>query len=153
MSTTLHLQATCLENQYALRTIRMIELVDYLKKARLSYVKASQNSKDKKQSATFFAFAKERILFIIQLQNQIKKYTKASRFNANTVARTSEKSGRLDFLSNSEVSAVHSCIEQEQSIVSIYRQTLRELPLSSELEMIFCKQLVAVESAIEQLKD
>ena len=53
MSTTLHLQATCLENQYALRTIRMIELVDYLKKARLSYVKASQNSKDKKQSATF----------------------------------------------------------------------------------------------------
>lgn len=136
-----------LDKQYIKRIGVFLALIDKLKKSRLSFVKASQNSDDKNSSSFLFALAKERIAFIIQLQNQIQKFDKRiqelafkSYFEKEDI-ESSEEASRLNSIETS----------QEINLIDAYRKSIQELPLPTKIESLLCHQLNTIENYVNRL--
>lgn len=132
---------THLDKQYIKRIGKFFGLIDGLKKSRIHFIRASQHSNEN-NSSTFFTLAKERIAFIIQLQNQIQKYD--SRIQELALKAYFENE---DLETSEEVEIVDNKNNfQEKDLIESYRKVLCELPLPSHLELLLCKQLNAVEN-------
>lgn len=143
---------TDLEEQHIRRVSKLMILVDELKKSRLHFVKALQKNDDTTKAPTYFNFVKERIVFIIQLQNQINKYAKRIQEFARKFHFESddlESNGNLE----DSKSYVTLILSHEKSLVVTYQSIINDLPLSSDLELLLCKQLNSLENCCDMLHD
>ncbi|MBK0369888.1 hypothetical protein [Flavobacterium agrisoli] len=147
MSTTIAtVKFSNFEKQYIKRVQYLMALVDELKKSRYRLITASQLH----NSELYFELAKNRIVSIIQLQNQINKYSKPILEAAYKLNFEQEDLDAEEF-QNKEFTIINAL--DETQLIDLYQKAITELPLPSHLELLLCQQLVSIEQSILALQD
>ncbi|MCG9791435.1 ferritin-like domain-containing protein [Flavobacterium algicola] len=137
------------------KTINILEtLIIILDDGKLGYTNAAEDVDDAQTKIDFLGFAKERSMFIVELQNEIHKLGKSTATEGGPMGalhRTWIDIKSL-FTGGDRDAIINACITGERAAIEEYEQALKEKHFNPMLRPIILDQLASIKETLSKIE-
>ena len=137
-------------------TIKTLEgLISILEDAKLGYTDAAEHVEKPAMKTDFLEYARERALFIVELQNQINKlgkYTDTSGGGPLGALHRAWIDIKSAFTGGETEAIINACITGEEAAIEKYKKAREENHLEHDQIYIVSKQLNSIQNTLSQIK-
>ncbi|MBZ4036925.1 PA2169 family four-helix-bundle protein [Flavobacterium sp. 17A] len=137
-------------------TIKTLEgLISILEDGKLGYTNAAEHVENPAMKTDFLEYARERALFIVELQNQINKLGKSTDTSGGGPLGALHRAWidiKSSFTGGDTEAIINACITGEEAAVEKYKMALEENHLEHDQIYIVSKQLNSIQNTLSQIK-
>lgn len=137
-------------------TVNALEgLISILEDGKLGYTNAAEHVNDLSIKAEFLDYARERALFIVELQDQINKLGKSTDTSGGGALGALHRTWidiKSSFTGGDTQAIVNACITGEEAAVEKYKMVLDKNELEGSQIAIISKQLNNIQSTLDKIK-
>ncbi|GAA3728484.1 PA2169 family four-helix-bundle protein [Flavobacterium ginsengisoli] len=137
-------------------TVKTLEgLISILEDGKLGYTDAAEHVENPAMKTDFLEYARERALFIVELQNQINKLGKSTDTSGGGPLGVLHRTWidiKSAFTGGDTESIINACITGEEAAIKKYKMALEENHLEHDQIYIVSKQLNSIQNTLSQIK-
>lgn len=137
-------------------TIKTLEgLISILEDGKLGYTDAAEHVENPAIKTDFLEYARERALFIVELQNQINKLGKSTDTSGGGPLGALHRTWidiKSAFTGGDTEAIINACITGEEAAIEKYKMALEENHLEHDQVYIVSKQLNSIQNTLSQIK-
>ncbi|MFC0779472.1 PA2169 family four-helix-bundle protein [Flavobacterium sp. HJSW_4] len=137
-------------------TIKTLEgLISILEDGKLGYTNAAEHVENPAMKTDFLEYARERALFIVELQNQINKLGKSTDTSGGGPLGALHRTWidiKSAFTGGDTEAIIGACITGEEAAIEKYKMALEENHLEHDQIYIVSKQLNSIQNTLSQIK-
>ncbi|WP_125722777.1 ferritin-like domain-containing protein [Flavobacterium ustbae] len=137
-------------------TIKTLEgLISILEDGKLGYTNAAEHVENPAMKSDFLEYARERSLFIVELQNQINKLGKSTDTSGGGPLGALHRTWidiKSAFTGGDTEAIINACITGEEAAVEKYKMALEDNHLEHDQIYIVSKQLNSIQNTLSQIK-
>ena len=137
-------------------TIKTLEgLISILEDGKLGYTNAAEHVENAAMKSDFLEYARERALFIVELQNQINKLGKSTDNSGGGPLGALHRTWidiKSAFTGGDTEAIINACITGEEAAIEKYKMALEENHLEHDQIYIVSKQLNSIQNTLSQIK-
>ncbi|HEY1193443.1 PA2169 family four-helix-bundle protein [Flavobacterium sp.] len=137
-------------------TIKTLEgLISILEDGKLGYTNAAEHVENPAMKTDFLEYARERALFIVELQNQINKLGKSTDTSGGGPLGALHRTWidiKSAFTGGDTEAIINACITGEEAAIEKYKMALEENHLEHDQIYIVSKQLNSIQNTLSQIK-
>lgn len=126
-------------------------LIQILEDGKLGYTNAAEHVESAAIKSDFLQFARERAMYIVELQDEINRLGKTTDTSGGGVLGAIHRAWidiKSSFTSGDVEAIVNACITGEESAVASYESALDIDELSADQITLISKQLIGIKSAL-----
>ena len=130
-------------------------LISILEDGKLGYTNAAEHVEDASYKSMFTDNARERALFIVELQDEINRLGKSTDTSGGGALGAIHRFWidiKSSFTSGDTDAIVNACITGEEAAVEKYESALKTEEITATQSAIISKQLMAIKSILVKLK-
>ena len=130
-------------------------LIAILEDGKLGYKNAAEHAENSMIESEFVEFARERSLFIVELQDEINKLGKSTDTSGGGALGAIHRAWidiKSSFTSGDTESIINACITGEESAVEQYEDALKVVEMEPNQIAIVSKQLNSIKAILMKLK-
>ena len=137
-------------------TVSTLEgLISILEDGKLGYINAGEHVEDAAIKSDFLQYARERALFIVELQDEINKLGKSTDTAGGGTLGAIHRAWidiKSTFTSGDTESIINACITGEEAAIEKYKMALEKNELDHNQIIIVAKQLASIENTLAKIK-
>jgi uncharacterized protein (TIGR02284 family) len=137
-------------------TVSTLEgLISILEDGKLGYINAGEHVEDAAIKSDFLQYARERALFIVELQDEINKLGKSTDTAGGGTLGAIHRAWidiKSTFTSGDSESIINACITGEEAAIEKYKMALEKNELDHNQIIIVAKQLASIENTLAKIK-
>ncbi|QSW90523.1 MULTISPECIES: PA2169 family four-helix-bundle protein [Flavobacterium] len=137
-------------------TVKTLEgLISILEDGKLGYTDAAQHVENPAMKTDFLEYARERDLFIVELQDQINKLGKSTDNSGGGPLGALHRTWidiKSAFTGGDAEAIINACITGEEAAIEKYKKALEENHLEQDQVYIVSKQLNSIQNTLSQIK-
>ncbi len=130
-------------------------LISILEDGKLGYTNAAEHVENPAIKTDFLEYARERALFIVELQDEINKLGKSTDTSGGGPLGALHRTWidiKSSFTGGDTESIINACITGEEAAIEKYKKALEENHLEHSQVYIISKQLNSIENTLSQIK-
>ncbi|KIQ19312.1 hypothetical protein RT99_15300 [Flavobacterium sp. MEB061] len=130
-------------------------LISILEDGKLGYTNAAEHVENHAIKAEFLDYARERALFIVELQDEINKLGKSTDTSGGGPLGALHRAWidiKSSFTSGDTEAIVNACVTGEEAAVEKYKMALEKNELDGSQIAIISKQLNSIQSTLDRIK-
>jgi uncharacterized protein (TIGR02284 family) len=130
-------------------------LISILEDGKLGYTNAAEHVENLSIKAEFLDFARERALFIVELQDQINHLGKSTDTSGGGPLGSLHRAWidiKSSFTGGDTEAIINACITGEEAAVEKYKMALEKNELDGSQIAIVSKQLNSIQSTLDKIK-
>jgi len=130
-------------------------LISILEDGKLGYTNAAEHVENHAIKAEFLDYARERALFIVELQDEINKLGKSTDTSGGGPLGVLHRAWidiKSSFTSGDTEAIVNACVTGEEAAVEKYKMALEKNELDGSQIAIVSKQLNSIQSTLDRIK-
>jgi uncharacterized protein (TIGR02284 family) len=130
-------------------------LISILEDGKLGYINAGEHVEDANIKGAFLQYARERALFIVELQDEINKLGKSTDTAGGGALGAIHRAWidiKSTFTSRDTESIINACITGEEAAIEKYKMALEKSELNYNQIIIVAKQLASIENTLAKIK-
>lgn len=130
-------------------------LISILEDGKLGYINAGEHIEDASIKSDFLQYARERALFIVELQDEINKLGKSTDTAGGGTLGAIHRAWidiKSTFTSGDTESIINACITGEEAAIEKYKMALEKNELDHNQIIIAAKQLASIENTLAKIK-
>ncbi|OXB06107.1 ferritin-like domain-containing protein [Flavobacterium pectinovorum] len=130
-------------------------LISILEDGKLGYTNAAEHVENHAIKAEFLDYARERALFIVELQDEINKLGKSTDTSGGGPLGVLHRAWidiKSSFTSGDTEAIVNACVTGEEAAVEKYKMALEKNELDGSQIAILSKQLNSIQSTLDRIK-
>ena len=130
-------------------------LIAILEDGKLGYTNAAQHAEDASIKADFTKYARERALFIVELQDEINKLGKTTDTSGGGTLGSMHRFWidiKSSLTGDDTKAIINACITSEEAAVEKYENALKKAELEVSQVTLLSKQLSAIKGILMHLK-
>ena len=139
--------------QEAVKTLK--GLISILEDGKLGYTNAAEHVENLAIKADFLDYARERALFIVELQDEINKLGKSTDTSGGGPLGALHRTWidiKSSFTGGDTESIINACVTGEEAAIEKYKHALEENHLEHNQVFIVSKQLNSIQNTLSQIK-
>jgi len=137
-------------------TIKILEgLISILEDGKLGYTDAAEHVENPAMKTDFLEYARERALFIVELQNQINKLGKSTDISGGGPLGALHRTWidiKSAFTGGDTESIINACVTGEEAAIEKFKKALEGNNLEHDQIYIVSKQLNSIQNTLSQIK-
>lgn len=137
-------------------TVKTLEgLISILEDGKLGYTNAAEHVENLAMKADFLDYARERALFIVELQDEINKLGKSTDTSGGGPLGALHRTWidiKSAFTGGDTESIIKACITGEEAAIEKYKMALEDNNLEHSQVFIVSKQLNSIQNTLSQIK-
>ncbi|MCD9575904.1 ferritin-like domain-containing protein [Flavobacterium soyae] len=137
-------------------TVKTLEgLISILEDGKLGYTNAAEHVENLALKADFLEYARERALFIVELQDEINKLGKSTDTSGGGPLGALHRTWidiKSSFTGGDTKAIINACITGEEAVIEKYKKALEENDLEHSQVFIVSKQLNSIQNTLSQIK-
>jgi len=137
-------------------TVKTLEgLISILEDGKLGYTDAAEDVENPAMKTDFLEYARERALFIVELQDQINKLGKSTHNSGGGPLGALHRVWidiKSAFTGGGTEAIINACITGEEAAIEKYKKALEENNLEHDQIYIVSKQLNSIQNTLSQIK-
>jgi len=137
-------------------TVKTLEgLISILEDGKLGYTDAAEHVENPAMKTDFLEYARERALFIVELQDQINKLGKSTDNSGGGTLGALHRAWidiKSAFTGGDTEAIINACITGEEAAIEKYKKALEENNLEHDQIYIISKQLNSIQNTLSQIK-
>lgn len=137
-------------------TVKTLEgLISILEDGKLGYTNAAEHVENLALKADFLEYARERALFIVELQDEINKLGKSTDTSGSGPLGALHRTWidiKSSFTGGDTKAIINACITGEEAAIEKYKKALEENDLEHSQVFIVSKQLNSIQNTLSQIK-
>jgi uncharacterized protein (TIGR02284 family) len=137
-------------------TVKTLEgLISILEDGKLGYTNAAEHVENLAIKADFLEYARERALFIVELQNEINKLGKSTDTSGGGPLGALHRTWidiKSSFTGGDTEAIINACITGEEAAIEKYKKALEDNELEHSQVFIVSKQLNSIQNTLSQIK-
>ncbi|WP_281631227.1 ferritin-like domain-containing protein [Flavobacterium luteolum] len=137
-------------------TVKTLEgLISILEDGKLGYTDAAEHVENPAMKTDFLEYARERALFIVELQDQINKLGKSTHNSGGGPLGALHRVWidiKSAFTGGGTEAIINACITGEEAAIEKYKKALEENNLEHDQIYIVSKQLNSIQNTLSQIK-
>ncbi|WP_406845242.1 PA2169 family four-helix-bundle protein [Flavobacterium soyae] len=137
-------------------TVKTLEgLISILEDGKLGYTNAAEHVENLALKADFLEYARERALFIVELQDEINKLGKSTDTSGGGPLGALHRTWidiKSSFTGGDTKAIINACITGEEAAIEKYKKALEENDLEHSQVFIVSKQLNSIQNTLSQIK-
>lgn len=136
-------------------TISTLEgLISILEDGKLGYTNAAEDVECTQTKADFLSYARERALFIVELQDEINKLGKSTNTTSGPMGALHRTWIDIKSLmtGGDKEAIINACITGEEAAIEKYEATLKEGRFSPILHSTIQKQLYSIQNTLAKIE-
>ena len=130
-------------------------LISILEDGKLGYTNAGEQVENDAMKANFFDYARERSLFIVEIQDEINRLGKSTDESGGGALGALHRTW-IDIKSaltgGDTESIINACITGEEAAIEKYEEVLKNTALFTNQSAILSKQLNSIQNTLIQIK-
>ncbi len=130
-------------------------LIQILEDGKLGYTNAAEHVEDADVKSNFLQYARERALFIVELQDEINRLGKSTDTSGGGPLGALHRAWidiKSTFTSADTESIINACITGEEAAIEKYKDALEQEELMPTQTAIISKQLNSIQSTLMKIK-
>ena|SRR6218665_1493277 len=139
--------------QEAVKTLE--GLISILEDGKLGYTNAAEHVENPAIKTDFLEYARERALFIVELQDEINKLGKSTDTSGGGPLGALHRTWidiKSSFTGGDTEAIINACVTGEEAAVEKYKKALEDNHLEHSQIYIISKQLNSIENTLSQIK-
>ena len=139
--------------QEAVKTLE--GLISILEDGKLGYTNAAEHVENSAMKSDFLDYARERALFIVELQDEINKLGKSTDTSGGGPLGALHRTWidiKSSFTGGDTEAIINACITGEEAAIEKYKKALEENELEHSQVFIVSKQLNSIQNTLSQIK-
>lgn len=139
--------------QEAVKTLE--GLISILEDGKLGYTNAAEHVENPAIKTDFLEYARERALFIVELQDEINKLGKSTDTSGGGPLGALHRTWidiKSSFTGGDTESIINACVTGEEAAIEKYKKALEENHLEYSQTSIVSKQLNSIQNVLSQIK-
>ncbi|WP_291146307.1 ferritin-like domain-containing protein [Flavobacterium sp. UBA7680] len=137
-------------------TVKTLEgLISILEDGKLGYTNAAEHVENLAIKADFLEYARERALFIVELQDEINKLGKSTDTSGGGPLGALHRTWidiKSSFTGGDTEAIINACITGEEAAIEKYKKALDDNELEHSQVFIVSKQLNSIQNTLSQIK-
>lgn len=130
-------------------------LISILEDGKLGYTNAAEHVENLAMKADFLDYARERALFIVELQDEINKLGKSTDTSGGGPLGALHRAWidiKSSFTGGDTEAIINACVTGEEAAIEKYKMALEENHLEYNQVSIVSKQLNSIQNTLSQIK-
>ncbi|WP_264536322.1 ferritin-like domain-containing protein [Flavobacterium sp. N1736] len=130
-------------------------LISILEDGKLGYTNAAEHVDNHAIKAEFLDYARERALFIVELQDEINKLGKSTETSGGGPLGVLHRAWidiKSSFTSGDTEAIINACVTGEEAAVEKYKMALEKNELDGSQIAVISKQLNNIQSTLDRIK-
>lgn len=130
-------------------------LISILEDGKLGYTNAAEHVENHAIKAEFLDYARERALFIVELQDEINRLGKSTDTSGGGPLGALHRAWidiKSSFTSGDTEAIVNACVTGEEAAIEKYKMALEKNELDGSQIAIVSKQLNSIQSTLDRIK-
>ncbi|WP_426486336.1 ferritin-like domain-containing protein [Flavobacterium sp. 2] len=130
-------------------------LISILEDGKLGYTNAAEHVENLAMKADFLDYARERALFIVELQDEINKLGKSTDTSGGGPLGALHRTWidiKSSFTGGDTKAIINACVTGEEAAIEKYKAALEENHLEHNQVYIVSKQLNSIQNTLSQIK-
>ena len=130
-------------------------LISILEDGKLGYTDAAEQVENETMKANFFDYARERSLFIVEIQDEINRLGKSTDESGGGVLGALHRTWidiKSTFTGGDVEAIINACITGEEAAIEKYKMAIEKNELQSTQIAILSKQLNSIENTLLKIK-
>lgn len=131
------------------------ELISILEDGKLGYTNAAEHVASPTLKTDFLEFARERALFIVELQDEINKLGKSTDTAGGGALGAIHRAWidiKSSFTSGDNEAIINACITGEEAAIEKYKMVLENNEIGALHRALVAKQLLSIETTLMKIK-
>jgi len=137
-------------------TVKTLEgLISILEDGKLGYTNAAEHVENPAMKTDFLEYARERALFIVELQDEINKLGKSTDTSGGGPLGALHRTWidiKSSFTGGDTEAIINACITGEEAAIEKYKTALEENHLEYSQVSVVSKQLNSIQNTLSQIK-
>lgn len=130
-------------------------LISILEDGKLGYTNAAEHVENQAIKAEFLDYARERALFIVELQDEINRLGKSTDTSGGGPLGALHRAWidiKSSFTSGDTEAIINACVTGEEAAIEKYKMALEKNELDGSQIAIVSKQLNSIQSTLDRIK-
>ncbi|WJS96446.1 PA2169 family four-helix-bundle protein [Flavobacterium johnsoniae] len=130
-------------------------LISILEDGKLGYTNAAEHVENPAMKTDFLEYARERALFIVELQDEINKLGKSTDTSGGGPLGALHRTWidiKSSFTGGDTKAIINACITGEEAAIEKYKKALEENELEHSQVYVVSKQLNSIQNTLSQIK-
>ena len=130
-------------------------LISILEDGKLGYTNAAEHVENPAMKTDFLEYARERALFIVELQDEINKLGKSTDTSGGGPLGALHRTWidiKSSFTGGDTESIINACVTGEEAAIEKYKAALEENNLEYSQVSVVSKQLNSIQNTLSQIK-
>ncbi len=130
-------------------------LISILEDGKLGYTNAAEHVENPAMKTDFLEYARERALFIVELQDEINKLGKSTETSGGGPLGALHRAWidiKSSFTGGDTEAIINACITGEEAAIEKYKMALEENHLEYNQVSVVSKQLNSIQNTLSQIK-
>ncbi|GAA3766043.1 PA2169 family four-helix-bundle protein [Flavobacterium ginsengiterrae] len=130
-------------------------LISILEDGKLGYTNAAEHVENPAMKTDFLEYARERALFIVELQDEINKLGKSTDTSGGGPLGALHRTWidiKSSFTGGDTEAIINACVTGEEAAIEKYKKALEENHLEYSQTSIVSKQLNSIQNTLSQIK-
>ncbi|MBB4800115.1 uncharacterized protein (TIGR02284 family) [Flavobacterium nitrogenifigens] len=130
-------------------------LISILEDGKLGYTNAAEHVENPAMKTDFLEYARERALFIVELQDEINKLGKSTDTSGGGPLGALHRTWidiKSSFTGGDTEAIINACITGEEAAIEKYKKALEENELEHSQVYVVSKQLNSIQNTLSQIK-
>jgi uncharacterized protein (TIGR02284 family) len=139
--------------QEAVKTLE--GLISILEDGKLGYTNAAEHVENSAMKSDFLDYARERALFIVELQDEINKLGKSTDTSGGGPLGALHRTWidiKSSFTGGDTEAIINACVTGEEAAIEKYKMALEENHLDYNQVSVVSKQLNSIQNTLSQIK-
>jgi len=139
--------------QEAVKTLE--GLISILEDGKLGYTNAAEHVENSAMKSDFLDYARERALFIVELQDEINKLGKSTDTSGGGPLGALHRTWidiKSSFTGGDTEAIINACVTGEEAAIEKYKMALEENNLDYNQVSVVSKQLNSIQNTLSQIK-
>lgn len=137
-------------------TVKTLEgLISILEDGKLGYTNAAEHVENPAMKTDFLEYARERALFIVELQDEINKLGKSTDTSGGGPLGALHRTWidiKSSFTGGDTEAIINACVTGEEAAIEKYKMALEENHLEYNQVSVVSKQLNSIQNTLAQIK-
>ncbi|OIV41930.1 ferritin-like domain-containing protein [Flavobacterium johnsoniae] len=137
-------------------TVKTLEgLISILEDGKLGYTNAAEHVENAAMKTDFLEYARERALFIVELQDEINKLGKSTDTSGGGPLGALHRTWidiKSSFTGGDTEAIINACVTGEEAAIEKYKSALEDNNLEYSQASVVSKQLNSIQNTLSQIK-
>lgn len=137
-------------------TVKTLEgLISILEDGKLGYTNAAEHVENPAMKTDFLEYARERALFIVELQDEINKLGKSTDTSGGGPLGALHRTWidiKSSFTGGDTEAIINACVTGEEAAIEKYKSALEDNNLEYSQVSVVSKQLNSIQNTLSQIK-